>query len=211
MNTRSLLLCGIISSLLYVIMNVFIPLRFEGYSYAMHTVSELSAIGAPTRLVWVLWAALYVTLFTLFGVGVLKSANGNKHLRSVGWIMLVYGVVNVYWPPMHLRGNTPTLTDTLHIVWASVTVLMMMLMMGFGAAAFGREFRLYTIVTMAVHIIFGILTSLQAPNIPKNGPTPTIGIWERINIAAFMLWIIVLAFILLRDSRSSREIRPVAA
>ena len=48
MLRKGLLMCGILSSLLYVAMNIFVPMQFEGYSYTSQTVSELSAIGAPT-------------------------------------------------------------------------------------------------------------------------------------------------------------------
>jgi amino acid transporter len=106
---------------------------------------------------------------------------------------------------MHLRGNEPALTDTLHIVWAMVTLLLMMLIMGFGAAALGRSFRLYTIVTFVVFITFGILIGREAPGIPKNIPTPRIGIWERINIGAYMLWVIVFAIALLRKQKASNN------
>ena len=50
-------MCGILSSLLYVVMNVFVAMEWEGYSSASQTVSELSAIGAPRRSLWVLPAA----------------------------------------------------------------------------------------------------------------------------------------------------------
>ena len=195
---RILLVCGIISSIYYVLMNIFIPLRFEGYSYAVHTVSELSAIGAPTRELWVSLAFLYVLFFVAFSFGVWKSSGRNRVLRVTSVLMFAYSILNFYWPPMHLRGNEPTLTDTLHIVWASVTVFLMVFMMGFGAAALGKRFRIYTILSFATLLVFGILTSLDAPKIPVNGPTPMIGIWERINISVFMIWIVVLAVTLIR-------------
>jgi amino acid transporter len=106
---------------------------------------------------------------------------------------------------MHLRGDEPTLTDTLHIVWAMATILLMMLMMGFGTAALGTSFRIYTAVTFVLFIVFGILIGTQAAGIPKNLPTPQIGIWERINIGAFMLWIIVFAIALLSKPFTIRE------
>jgi len=140
----------------------------------------------------------YPLLFAAFGWGVLKAARGKQRLRVVGSLIIFYCAFNLYWPPMHMRGNLPTLTDTLHITWASATVLLMMTMMGFGAASFGKQFRIYTIISIALHVLFGILTFLEAPNIPTNGPTPTIGTWERINIFIFMLWIAVLAIKLLR-------------
>ena len=39
---RGLLRCGIFSSLLYVAMNIFIPLLYDGYNSASQTISELS-------------------------------------------------------------------------------------------------------------------------------------------------------------------------
>ena len=181
---KNLLICGILSSLLYILMNVFVPMQFEGYSIPSQTVSELSAIDAPTRSLWVTLAAIYILLVAAFGWGVRNLAVGNRSLRIAGALIMIYVVINLYWPPMHLRGNKPTLTDTLHIVWAMVTLLLMMLIMAFGAASLGRSFRVYTISTFIVFITFGILIGKEAPGIPKNLPTPHIGTWERINIGA---------------------------
>lgn len=44
-----LLTCGIMASILYVAMNIFIAMRYPGYNSANYTVSELPAIEAPTR------------------------------------------------------------------------------------------------------------------------------------------------------------------
>jgi len=195
---KALLACGILSSLYYIAINIYVPMQYEGYDIASYTVSELSAIGAPTRPLWVGLVIVYPLLFAAFGWGVLQSALRNRPLRVVGVLIILYCVFNIYWPPMHMRGTEPTLTDTLHIVWAMVTILFMLVMMGFGAASLGKQFRFYTIVSIVLHIVFGILTSLEAPTIPINGSTPAIGIWERINIAIFMLWIAVLAMVLLR-------------
>ena len=201
---RYLLNCGMLSSLFYIAMNVFIPLLFDGYSFRSHTVSELSAIGAPTRQIWVPLAFVYMLLFAAFGLGVLKSANGNRHLKTLAIIIFAYCVWNFYWPPMHQRGIEPSLTDTLHIVWASITVTLMMVMMGFGAAALGTKFRVYTIATMILLMGFGFMTSLDAPKIPDNLPTPLLGIWERILIALFMVWVIVLGVTLRHRETASR-------
>jgi len=202
MTRKFLLSCGIFSSVLYFGMNIFIPMLFEGYSSASQTVSELSAINAPTRPLWILLALVYILLFGAFGFGIWRSAAGSRLLHVLGGLIFVYVIINFYWPPMHLRGNEPTLTDTLHIIWAMMTLLLMMLIMGFGAAAFGKVFRIYTIITFVVFIVFGVLIGVEAPGIPKNLPTPRIGIWERINIGAFMLWVIVLAIVLLQRKKN---------
>jgi hypothetical protein len=202
-TNQVMIFCGILSSLWYVVINIYIPTQYEGYSLSSLTVSELSAIGAPTRKLWVWLVIVYPLLFAAFGWGVMRTAGGNRRLRIVGGLIIAYCVFNIYWPPMHQRGVEPTFTDTLHIVWAMVTVLAMITMMGLSAAAFGMRFRIYTITSIVLHIVFGILTSLEAPNIPTNGPTPWIGVWERINIAIFMFWVVVFAIVLLRTERTS--------
>jgi hypothetical protein len=195
-----LLACGPVSSLLYIAMNVIVAMQWPTYSSSSQTVSELSAIGAPTRPLWVVLGIPYTLLVTAFGFGVRASARENRPLRVVGGLLAVYGLLGVPWAfaPMHLRGAEFTLTDTMHIVMASVTVLLMLLAMGFGAAAFGKRFRVYSIVTIVTVLAFGALTGVDAPRIAKNLPTPWIGVWERINIGVFLLWVVVLAATLLR-------------
>ena len=193
MLRKSLLACGIASSLLYVAMNVFIPMRFEGYHLASQTVSELSAIGAPTRGLWVPLGFIYALLVVAFGWGVWASAAGNRRLRIAGSLLIINGAISLAWPPMHLRGAAMTATDIMHIVFAVITVLLMFLTIGFGAFAFGKGFRSFSLATVAIFLIFGTLTALDAPRLAANLPTPWLGVWERINIGAYMLWIIVLA------------------
>jgi hypothetical protein len=197
MSRRILLVCGVFSSLLYVFATVFVALQWRDYSSASQTVSELSAIGAPTRSLWVSLAIPYTLLMAAFGYGVWMSADRNRPLRITGGVMVVYGVLGLFWPPMHLRevlaAGGGTLTDTMHIVFAMVTVLLMMLAIGFGAAAFGTQFRRYSIATMAILTVCGAMTGVDAPRLPVDLPTPWIGVWERINIAVFLFWIVMLA------------------
>jgi len=200
-----LLICGVLSSLLYVAMNVFAAMQWEGYSSVSQTVSELSAIGAPTRPLWVLLAIPYSLLVTAFGCGVWVSGGRNRYLHIVGGSTVAYGVIGLAWPfaPMHLRGAVPTLTDSMHIGFAVVTFLIMLVAIGFGAAAFGKRFRVYSVATAAVLVTFGTLAGLDAPRIAANLPTPWIGVWERINIGAFLIWVVGLAIALLRAEDAS--------
>jgi hypothetical protein len=145
-------------------------------------------------------------LIAAFGLGILRSAGQKKSLRIVGILMLLHGLLGLAWSPMHQRevlaAGGGTFTDTWHIVMSVITVVLMFLSIGFGSAALGRGFRIYSILTIIVFIIFGILTFREAPQIDKNLSTPFIGLWERINIAAFMVWLLVFASILLRERPS---------
>jgi len=209
-----LLVFGVVSSFLYVTMNIVSTLVWREYSSASQTVSELSAIGAPTRALWLPMGFLYTALVTAFGWGVRQAGRESRALRTVGGLLIVYGLLGLIWPfaPMHLRpalaAGGGTLSDTVHIVLGIVTVLLMLVAIGVGAAAFGRRFRVYSVATLIVLFACGVLTGLDAPGISSNQPTPLIGVWERINIGAFLLWVAVLSTMLLvgrEPSTSSRR------
>ncbi len=206
----ALLICGIVSSLLYGAM--IGAIRFEGYSRISQAPSELTALGAPTRSLWMLLGAVYTVLVTAFGWGIWKSAGRSLPLRAVGALMLAYGALGLLWPfaSMHQRdvlaAGGGTLSDTMHVVLGSVTVLLMFLAIAAGAAAFGKRFRLYSVSSIVVLLAFGALTFREAPRLQANLPTPWMGLWERINISVFLLWIVVLATVLLRGE--ARRARP---
>jgi hypothetical protein len=203
--TDAFLFCGILSSLLYAAINIIVPLQWQAYDIASQTVSELSAVGAPTRTLWLVLCTPYTLLMIAFGWGVWKSARENRPLRIAGILLIIYAALGIIWPfaPMHLRetlaAGGATFSDTLHIALGAVTEVLFLLALGFSAAAFGLWFRVYSIATFAVLLIFGVLTFIGAPGVGTNQPTPLLGIWERINIGVFLLWVIVLAMILLQQ------------
>lgn len=202
MACKSLLICGILSMLWYVAINIIVPTQYPGYDIVSQTVSELSAIDAPTRMFWFVLCIFYSLFFISFGSGIWLSANGNRKLRFVAVVVILDAVLGFFWPPMHKReiiaAGGGTLTDTLHLVWAFVHLGLMLLMIGFGAAALGKGFRIFSVAIILVFIVFGILTAKESLGIEANLPTPHVGIWERINIGAYMLWVIIFAMMLLR-------------
>ena len=204
---KGLLICGILSMLWYVAINIVVPMYYPGYDSASLTVSELSAIGTPTRTLWFVLCIFYSLLFIAFGIGIWLSANESRHLQVVSVVILIDGILGLYWPPMHQReviaAGGGTLTDTLHLVWAFVHLGLMLLMLGFGAAIFGKGFRAFTGIIVLTFIVFGILTTKESMGIEANLPTPNAGTWERVNIGAYMLWIIVFAMMLMRRGNRS--------
>ena len=206
---KALLVCGVASSLLYAVM--IWGIRYEGYSPISQVPSELTAIGAPTQALWARLGWIYTLLITAFGIGVWRSAVGNRAVRLIGGLMLAYASLGLLWPfaAMHQRevlaAGGGTLSDTLHVVLGSVTVFLMFLAIGFGATAFGRGFRLYSIATIVVLLAFGGLTFIEAPRLQMNLPTPWIGLWERINISVFLVWVVMLAAMLWATQEQDAE------
>jgi len=204
---KVLLFCGILSSLLYAAMLIFVPMQYEGYSSVTQTISELSAIGAPTRPLWVSLGIVYTLLIAAFGWGIRQSAGGNQSLQIAGGLLTAYGIIGIAWVfvPMHQRevlaAGGGTMSDTMHLGMGMISSLFMIISMGFAAAAFGKRFRFYTIATIAILLMFGALTGLDKPNIEANLPTPLVGVWERIMLGIFMLWAVVFSIVLLRAEK----------
>jgi hypothetical protein len=202
---RSLLTCGILASLYYAGMNVIVPMFDPSYSSATQTISELSAVGAPTRTLWVWLAQFYGLLLAAFGIGVWMAAGTSSLLRFVSVLFIAQVVIGMFWPPMHQRevlaAGGGSMTDTLHIAFTAAWGLTSITAIVLAAAAFGKRFRIYSAITLAVLIVFGVLTGLESPDMEANLPTPWIGVFERINIAAFMIWLIVFAVALIQRER----------
>jgi hypothetical protein len=213
MRRTPLLACGILASLLYVATDVLAATRWDGYSYTAQTISETFALGAPTRPLVLLRGVAYAVLVLAFGVGVRASAEGRRALRIAGGLLVGIALVDLVAPfvaPMHLRGAERTLTDTMHIVLASVDVLFILLIIGFGASAFGRRFRLYSIGTMLVVVACGTLAGLDGPRIAADLPTPWVGVTERVSVYSYMLWLVVLALALWRAQDQPGTVRSTA-
>ena len=202
MSRRLLLSCGIVSSLVYVAVNIIGPMIYPGYDVVSRAVSELSAIGAPTRPLFIATGIPYNLLVLAFGIGVWRSAAGSRPLEAAGASLAAFAVLGFTAPfaSMQQRGQPFALTDALHIAGTSLTVLLMLLAIGFGAAALGPRFRAYSIVTLLVHLVFGAWAAAEGPRLAAGQPTPWIGVTERINIGVFLLWVVVLAVALMRES-----------
>jgi hypothetical protein len=211
------LVCGIASSLFYVAMNLIVPTQWPAYSQASRVVSELSAVGAPSRALWVALGMIYTVLVVAFGCGVWMSGTNNRRLRIAGILIAVYGALGFLWPfaPMHMREVTSagggTLKDTMHIALGVTTEGIYLLALGFAAAALGRAFRVYSIATFVVLFVFAIPLFRDVPRVGANLPTPLVGVWERVNIGVFLLWMVVLATVLLRRGRAHHRHAPLNA
>ena len=104
--------------------------------------------------------------------------------------------------PMTARGDigpTTALTDVMHIVLGVVDTVLMLSILGFGAAALGRHFRIYSLLTVAAVLAGGASTFAFVPRVAAGASTPWLGVLERTYLGAFLLWVAVLAIALLRS------------
>jgi len=206
---NALLICGVLSSLVYVGYDLLAAVFHGGYhSFTTQTISELDARGAPTRAMITPLLILYDLLTIAFGAGVWMAARSGRALRVTAVTLIGLGALGLPGPwlfPMNLRGVGG---DVAHIVGTGVMVLLIVTGLAFGAFALGRTFRVYSFATMLATLVFGALTSVQAKGLVTGEPTPSIGIMERLCIGAFLLWVVVLAAALLRATEDRAP--PVA-
>jgi hypothetical protein len=209
---KVLLICGIVSSVLYFGMDIVAGLLTEGYSFTSQVISELSAIGAPTRPMWVPLGIVYDMFLIALGVGIWVIAGGSGAsgqrrkglaLRLIGCLLIAIAVAALLPFPMHMRGDEKTFTDTMHVViYGLIISPSLMLSIGLGAIAYKgkkRWFCLYSIGTIVTLLVVGVFTGLSAAQIDAQQATPWAGVSERILVHGSMLWIAVLAIVLLRE------------
>lgn len=210
---QALLLCGVLSTLLYIATDVLGGLRYDGYSFTSQAISELAAIGAPSKsFVDPLFIA-YDVLVLVFGIGILREAAGRNRALFITSVMLIgYGAIGLAAAlagpglfAMHQRGSGSLTTDAPHMILTGVLVLLLLLAMGFGAFALGKRFRIYSLASLVTLLVFGALTSAFAARLAAGEPTPGMGIVERIDVYSAMLWLAVLSIALLRRPLSEAQ------
>lgn len=194
----ALLAAGPLSSLLYVVFTDGIAAsQWAGYRRTEQMVSELFAVGSPGYQVLVPFTWLYTVLFTAFGVGAWNSVRGNRALRIGAGLLTAYGIWNIIGALFPLRlGDDSSIPG--HIMATNVQLALMVAAMCFVATGFHGRMRAYSIVSLALSALMGMVAFMAAP-----GPNLILGVGERISIGAFLLWVAVLAAVLWK--------RPTAA
>ena len=204
--TRQLLICGIVSPLVYAGTDILAGLRYPGYSFQSQAVSELFAIGAPTSALVVSLFSVGSMLSLVFAFGVWWTAGERRVLRVLAVLLALSAVDglllwNVF--PMHMRGAERTFTDTMHLVLAANPFVPLSLV--FGMVAFKRGFRIYSAVTIVMLLVLADLSFSYAPQLDANLPTPWLGLTERVAQWAYGVWQLVLAGLLIQQTHAPKR------
>jgi succinate dehydrogenase/fumarate reductase cytochrome b subunit len=213
MLRKILLGSGVASSVLYVVSDILISWWDPNYSYRDQSFSELLAPRSPTRPIMVVANGVtYGVLVTAFGVGVWKAAGGRRTGRITGALLAGYAVTGAVTgvflsaPTREtLEAGEETWRNILHLPATAVSVLSILLAIGFGSTLLGRRFRYYSYATILAIVVFGVWAGIQIGQMGENQPTPWLGIVERISVYAIMLWVAVLAIGLLRAPQSEGQ------
>jgi len=189
---------GIASVVLYITATIIGAYAWPEYNSFSQSVSELIAVNAPSASIVIPLFLIYSLLVFTFGTVIFLLAKENKALKLVAIFIIakeIMGLIATLFAPMHLRGTLTTATDTWHIILTAIGVLLCMFpAIIMSAKAFGGWFRIFSIVIILIFLLFGTLAGMDGAKIAENQPTPYAGVWERINIFSYFLWVIALTF-----------------
>lgn len=143
-------------------------------------------------------------LMIAFGVGVARSADGKSALRMTGRLLVGGGVLQAMWLPFPMSSREEIAkgaggaNDVGHLVMSASTVAVVLSQMATGAMALSKPFRVYSALSAGAFLGFAALTGLESQRLARGEPTPHLGLVERMMLAAWLLWMAVLAVVLRR-------------
>jgi hypothetical membrane protein len=206
---KGLLRCGIASPFLYALADALAGLRWQGYSFRDQTISELGALGAPSRPLFASLLLLSYALFVAFGVGIRRAAGDRRRVRLVGSLVIALGLLALtvgQLAAMRPRGTPQGLAGTMHLIEGAVAMITVFVTMGVASTAFGAGFRRYTWATIGIVLALGAWTARAVTSMEAGGPTPWLGVQERAWWYAYQAWFAVLALTLLRERSGSPDL-----
>ena len=200
----NLLVCGILAAVVYVVTDVLASLRYPGYDFVSQGVSELMAVGAPTKNLVDTVFVVYGVLAIAFAIGVLRESLGQRQLRWTGLLLLVYAAAGLLGRlfPAYSRGGgaggSGFSNSVPHMILTGVLVALMLAALGFAAYALGKRFQIYSFATLGGIVALGVASGVYGSRLAARQSTPGFGIVERVLIYAFLVWAAVLGVALIR-------------
>lgn len=162
MKLSRLGICGVLSLLSYLAMVVFSPLAYPGYDWMRMAVSELSAVGAPSR-------ELAAQLNSLFGpcgiVSVMAVCVAVAGCRNGKFRLGVYCFAAMEWLCMVGYSCFPWVSEADHLIFQNVMHLAI------------------TVLVVLLSIVSLVLIAVSA----RKENLRSLGIWAGICLAAMLV------------------------
>ena len=154
-----LLVCGLAAPLLSVATDVVAIARAAGYRPMRQSISELTAMGAPTRPLVTALDITRDTLLAAFATGVTATAGDSRALAATGGLVAANAALDAFATAALPRDYTsPTWAprNTANTVVMAVGVGCLVAAMGTGAAAIPGPFRAFS---AGIPLSYGLLTA----------------------------------------------------
>lgn len=172
------------------------------YNFLYNTISELTTPNAPNLALISILFGIYNFSLIIFGIGAYmdnKMAESKKHEAATLMLAMigVLGLLLLFFP-QDPRNTTITFQGTMHIAIAGITSLLTLisvLLIGidFRKVKEMKSFSIYSFISFIVILVSGGAAAISVGSNSAYG-----GLFERITIFAFMLWVIIFSYLIIK-------------
>jgi hypothetical protein len=204
MDKKLLFYGGIFGPLVFLLVDIIGNIITPDYNYIINAVSELTQAGSKNTFLLSPLFLISAIMTVAFGIGILLNYKDrrSKLLLTASILIIITGTFSgltgtVF--PMDPFNSEMMFAGMMHIILTGISaVLVMFLILMIGISLYRvkqwKSFRLYSITTVVIMVIFGGST----PTLIMNS-IPLLGLFERIVIYTYLLWFFVLAFKLIKE------------
>lgn len=184
--------CGNLAVIIYVTTVIAGGLLFPHYSHFSDAISELTGSHSPIRNVLNPFFLIYNVFLALFAYGLFNTWI-DKRTKAAAMLIMVTAVASIFmWRfPMDSKGYTVTSDGIIHIVLASiesVCTILATILAGLGVRRYSKRIALASFLLSLIIAVTGISAGiLTAQN------SPISGLFERVTIGTFLLWVLLVA------------------
>lgn len=202
---NKLLYGGIVAPLTYLLVDMVGKLTIPNFSLVENAVSELTQAGSENTVLFSAAFFLSAIMTIFFGAGIIICYREFKLLKFGGILLIILGSISSLTGtifPMDPIGSEHTLYGNLHLILTGVSVpISIALIVSMGAGLYREKhwkyFWVYSLVTLLTMLVFGGLS----PWIISN-KVEFMGLFERVVVYAYLLWVFILAMALIQDLRN---------
>jgi len=199
---RAGLLCGIVAPVIYAATVVWGGTLFPGYSHLGDAISSLTEAGRPGTTGVESFFLIYNVLVLEFAFTGLSITLGHWQWTWSFAMLLCVGMLGLLMAPFPMDpiGAPVTLPGGIHIALAGLASIASMIAIGMSALALraapsARKYAGLALLALAVVFITGLVAASAAV-----AGWPLMGLFERITIGAFLVWMTALALLFLASA-----------
>jgi hypothetical protein len=200
MLRKTLVGCGIAAPVLYIVTAIVGAAMRSDYSHIVNAISELLSNGAPNKAILDMVFNIYNALLLAFAIGAYSALKNFPRISRVAMgILIGIQVLSFSWGffPMDPLGAEATFAGTMHNVLGGVVAMatiIMPLLMGLGVKRLNgfNRYAIYSFISSAIIFVSGLTGVILAGQ-----GVHVFGLFERITIGTYEVWIFVTALKLL--------------
>lgn len=192
-------LFGIVGPLVYILA-VFIGGAIRNdYSPLYNAISELTMQNAPNQFLLDLLFGIYNVFLLIFALGAYNDPEvEGKKFNAAVLILATIGILGllILIFTQDPRGVPATFHGTLHIVLSGISAaltIIAVVLVGLQFKGKMKYFHMYSFLTALLIFLSGGASAVSISNNSAYG-----GLFERITIFLFMIWVITLSYLIIK-------------